>query len=68
MRASQRFGRAGERARGSSRVAGEGGLVGWPGRAAPTHCSGDLARRLFAEAYGVDYVEAGVGLRMQLAS
>lgn len=36
-------------------------------RVAPTHCSGDLARRLFAEAYGDDYVEAGVGLRLQLA-
>jgi 7,8-dihydropterin-6-yl-methyl-4-(beta-D-ribofuranosyl)aminobenzene 5'-phosphate synthase len=29
---------------------------------APTHCSGDLARLLFAEAYGEDYIEAGAGL------
>jgi 7,8-dihydropterin-6-yl-methyl-4-(beta-D-ribofuranosyl)aminobenzene 5'-phosphate synthase len=29
---------------------------------APTHCSGDLARQLFAEAYGEDYIEAGAGL------
>jgi 7,8-dihydropterin-6-yl-methyl-4-(beta-D-ribofuranosyl)aminobenzene 5'-phosphate synthase len=29
---------------------------------APTHCSGDLARQLFAEAYGEDFVEAGAGL------
>lgn len=29
---------------------------------APTHCSGDLARKLFADAYGEDYIEAGAGL------
>ncbi len=29
---------------------------------APTHCSGDLARRLFADAYGEDYIDAGAGL------
>ncbi len=31
---------------------------------APTHCSGDTARRLFEEAYGEDYVEAGVGFSL----
>lgn len=31
---------------------------------APTHCSGDLARLAFSEGYGDDYVEAGVGFRM----
>jgi len=32
--------------------------------AAPTHCSGDLARLAFREGYGEDYVELGVGWRM----
>ncbi|MCR4404412.1 MAG: MBL fold metallo-hydrolase [Candidatus Acetothermia bacterium] len=27
----------------------------------PCHCSGDLTRRLFREAYGEDYIEVGVG-------
>jgi len=31
---------------------------------APTHCSGDLARLAFREGNGDDYVEAGVGFRM----
>ncbi len=33
---------------------------------APTHCSGDTARRLFQSAYGDGYVEAGVGRRIDL--
>ncbi len=33
-------------------------------RAAPTHCSGDLARQAFSEGYGEDFVELGVGWRM----
>lgn len=28
---------------------------------APCHCTGDRARRMFAEAYGPDYIAAGVG-------
>jgi 7,8-dihydropterin-6-yl-methyl-4-(beta-D-ribofuranosyl)aminobenzene 5'-phosphate synthase len=28
---------------------------------APTHCSGDKARRLIQEGYGPGYVDAGVG-------
>lgn len=31
---------------------------------APTHCTGDTARRLFEEAFGEDYVESGVGLTL----
>jgi 7,8-dihydropterin-6-yl-methyl-4-(beta-D-ribofuranosyl)aminobenzene 5'-phosphate synthase len=30
-------------------------------RVAPTHCTGDLAIRLFAEEYGGDFLQAGVG-------
>ncbi len=30
-------------------------------RAAPCHCSGDLARELFEERFGVDYISLGVG-------
>jgi len=30
-------------------------------KVAPTHCSGDTARRLFKESFGADYIEAGVG-------
>ena len=30
-------------------------------RAAPCHCSGDEARRLFKKSYGVNYIEIGVG-------
>jgi len=33
-------------------------------RAAPTHCSGDLARLAFSDGFGEGYVEAGVGWRM----
>jgi 7,8-dihydropterin-6-yl-methyl-4-(beta-D-ribofuranosyl)aminobenzene 5'-phosphate synthase len=34
-------------------------------RVAPCHCSGDVARRLFGEAYGEDFVPAGVGSRLK---
>jgi len=34
---------------------------------APTHCSGEKTRRLFQEAYGPAYLEAGVGRRITLA-
>jgi 7,8-dihydropterin-6-yl-methyl-4-(beta-D-ribofuranosyl)aminobenzene 5'-phosphate synthase len=27
----------------------------------PTHCSGETARRLFSEEYGLDYIDAGLG-------
>jgi 7,8-dihydropterin-6-yl-methyl-4-(beta-D-ribofuranosyl)aminobenzene 5'-phosphate synthase len=30
-------------------------------RTAPCHCTGDLARRMFADAFGVDFILAGVG-------
>ena len=30
-------------------------------RAAPTHCSGDRARELFAAAFGENYIPSGVG-------
>jgi len=30
-------------------------------RAGPCHCSGDAARRIFAEEYGEQYIEVGVG-------
>lgn len=30
-------------------------------RIAPSHCTGDAARRAFAEAFGEDYLESGVG-------
>lgn len=33
-------------------------------RVAPCHCSGDVARRLFEEAYGADFIPAGVGSRL----
>jgi len=35
-------------------------------RVAPTHCSGDLAREMFAEAYGDQFIRAGVGLRLEI--
>ncbi|MGC9359608.1 MAG: MBL fold metallo-hydrolase [Anaerolineae bacterium] len=35
-------------------------------RVAPTHCSGDLARRMFKEAYGDAFVSAGAGLRLEI--
>jgi len=31
-------------------------------RIAPTHCSGDLARAVFREVFGANYIDAGVGL------
>lgn len=34
--------------------------------AGPCHCSGDTARRLFAEAYGQRYIETGVGKVIKL--
>jgi metal-dependent hydrolase (beta-lactamase superfamily II) len=33
---------------------------------APTHCTGDKARAMFAEAYGDAYYEAGAGFTLQL--
>jgi 7,8-dihydropterin-6-yl-methyl-4-(beta-D-ribofuranosyl)aminobenzene 5'-phosphate synthase len=30
-------------------------------KASPCHCTGDLARQMFAEAFGADFVPAGVG-------
>jgi len=35
-------------------------------KVAPCHCSGDLARRLFEEAYGEDFIPAGVGIRLEV--
>ncbi len=35
-------------------------------KAAPCHCSGDVARRLFEETYGEDFVPAGVGSRLEV--
>lgn len=35
-------------------------------RIAPTHCSEDLARDVFREVFGADYIEAGVGLVLKL--
>ena len=35
-------------------------------RTAPCHCSGDVARRLFEETYGEDFVPAGVGIRLEV--
>ncbi len=34
---------------------------------APTHCSGERARRLFQQQYGQGYIEAGVGKTISLA-
>lgn len=36
-------------------------------KAAPCHCSGDEARRLFEKGYGVNYIEVGVGKRISLS-
>ncbi len=36
-------------------------------RVAPSHCSGDTARKVFKEAYGENYVRAGVGRRVHVA-
>ena len=35
-------------------------------KVAPCHCSGDAARRLFKEAYGEDFILAGVGSTVQV--
>jgi 7,8-dihydropterin-6-yl-methyl-4-(beta-D-ribofuranosyl)aminobenzene 5'-phosphate synthase len=35
-------------------------------RVAPCHCSGDVARRLFGETYGEDFIPVGVGSRVQV--
>ncbi len=35
-------------------------------KAAPCHCSGDQTRRLFADAYGDDFIQVGVGKKLQL--
>jgi len=35
-------------------------------KVAPCHCSGDVARRLFEEAYGEDFIPAGVGSRLEI--
>ena len=35
-------------------------------KVAPCHCSGDVARRLFEEAYGEDFIPAGVGSRVKV--
>ncbi len=35
-------------------------------RVAPCHCSGDVARRLFGETYGEDFIPAGVGSRLEV--
>jgi 7,8-dihydropterin-6-yl-methyl-4-(beta-D-ribofuranosyl)aminobenzene 5'-phosphate synthase len=31
------------------------------GKATPSHCTGDQAIAMFAEAYGEDYIQSGVG-------
>jgi 7,8-dihydropterin-6-yl-methyl-4-(beta-D-ribofuranosyl)aminobenzene 5'-phosphate synthase len=35
-------------------------------RIAPTHCSGDLARAVFRDVFGTNYIQAGVGLVLEL--
>ncbi len=35
-------------------------------KVAPSHCSGDRARALFQEAYGADYLNAGVGAEFSI--
>ena len=35
-------------------------------KTAPCHCSGDVARRLFEEAYGEDFYPVGVGSRLEV--
>jgi 7,8-dihydropterin-6-yl-methyl-4-(beta-D-ribofuranosyl)aminobenzene 5'-phosphate synthase len=37
-------------------------------KVAPCHCSGDGTRRLFKEKFGADYVESGVGKKIDLPS
>ena len=34
--------------------------------AAPCHCSGDLARKLFEKAYGKNFIQAGVGKKVEV--
>ena len=36
-------------------------------RAGPCHCSGDRTRELFQDAFGEDYIEIGVGKKLQFA-
>lgn len=36
-------------------------------RVAPSHCTGDLARSRFKKAFGPNYVESGLGLRLTFA-
>lgn len=36
-------------------------------KVAPSHCSGDYARKRFKETYGADYIESGVGLVLNFA-
>ena len=35
-------------------------------KVAPSHCSGDLARKLFAKVYGKDFILVGVGKKMKI--
>ena len=35
-------------------------------RVAPCHCSGDLARSLFEEYFGLNYIECGVGEKIRI--
>ena len=35
-------------------------------RVAPCHCSGDVARRTFKEAYGKHFIPAGLGFRLEM--
>ena len=35
-------------------------------KVAPCHCSGDAARALFKKAYGDNYIEVGVGARIDI--
>ena len=35
-------------------------------KAAPCHCSGDLARSIFERAYGEDFIRVGVGSRLEV--
>lgn len=35
-------------------------------RVAPCHCSGQRARELFHQAFGADFIEAGVGTRLEI--
>ena len=33
---------------------------------APCHCSGDLARNMFKEAFGDNYIDVGVGKTIEI--